>query len=131
MKGKQPKSVMTDGDLAMKSAVSIVFPGAHHRLCSWHLLKNATARVGRPVFLQKVHLCLMGDLEVDEFERIWIDSVAEFGLENHPRIADMCARKYSWSNAHIRGKFFARLKTTLRCEALNMQIEKLYTMGTI
>ncbi|RYQ88534.1 hypothetical protein Ahy_B09g095663 isoform A [Arachis hypogaea] len=27
MKGKQPKSVTTDGDLAMKSAVSIVFPG--------------------------------------------------------------------------------------------------------
>ncbi|XP_057760259.1 protein FAR1-RELATED SEQUENCE 5-like [Arachis stenosperma] len=92
MKGKQPKSVMTDGDLAMKSTVSIVFPGAHHRLCSWHLLKNATARIGRPIFLQKFCLCLMGDLEVDEFERRWTDSMAEFGLDNHQRIADMCAR---------------------------------------
>ncbi|XP_057760002.1 protein FAR1-RELATED SEQUENCE 5-like [Arachis stenosperma] len=34
MKGKQPKSVITDGDLTIKSAVSTVFPGAHHRLCS-------------------------------------------------------------------------------------------------
>ncbi|KAL4391379.1 hypothetical protein AHAS_Ahas03G0239200 [Arachis hypogaea] len=51
MKEKQPKSVMRDGDLAMKSAVSIVFRCAHHRLCSWHLLRNATAKVGRPGFL--------------------------------------------------------------------------------
>ncbi|XP_015932246.1 protein FAR1-RELATED SEQUENCE 5-like [Arachis duranensis] len=60
MKGKQPKSVITDGDLAIKSAVSTVFPGAHHRLCSWHLLRNATAGVGRPGFLRKFRLCLMG-----------------------------------------------------------------------
>ncbi|XP_057734541.1 protein FAR1-RELATED SEQUENCE 5-like [Arachis stenosperma] len=119
MKEKQPKSVITDGDLAMKSAVSTVFSGAHHRLCSWHLLRNATVRVGRPGFLRKFRLCLMGDLEVDEFETIWTDSVADHGLED-PWIVDMYAKKHSWSNAHIRGKFFAGLKTTSRCEALNM-----------
>ncbi|KAL4315851.1 hypothetical protein AHAS_Ahas15G0226400 [Arachis hypogaea] len=71
MKGKQPKSMMTDQNLAMKSTVSTIFPSAHHRLCSWHLLRNGTANVGRHGFLQNFHLCLMGgDLEVDEFERI-------------------------------------------------------------
>ncbi|KAL4320439.1 hypothetical protein AHAS_Ahas14G0010600 [Arachis hypogaea] len=64
------KSIVTDRDLAMKSVVSTVFLDAHHRLCSWHLLRNATARVGRPGFLRKLRLCLMGDLEVDKFERI-------------------------------------------------------------
>ncbi|XP_015949600.1 uncharacterized protein LOC107474487 [Arachis duranensis] len=34
MKEKLPKSVMTDGNLAMKSAVGTVFSGAHYRLCS-------------------------------------------------------------------------------------------------
>ncbi|XP_025692793.1 protein FAR1-RELATED SEQUENCE 5-like [Arachis hypogaea] len=129
MKGKQPKSVITDGDLAMKSAVSTVFLGAHHRLCSWHLLRNATARVGRPGFLRKFRLCLMGDLEVDEFETIWTDSVADHGLEDHPWIVDMYAKKHSWSNAHIWGKFFAGLKTTSRCEALNMQLGKFIHNG--
>ncbi|XP_016192260.1 protein FAR1-RELATED SEQUENCE 5-like [Arachis ipaensis] len=129
MKGKQPKSVITDGDLAMKSAVSIVFPGAHHRLCSWHLLRNATARVGRPGFLWKFRLCLMGHLEVDEFERIWTDSVADHRLEDHPWIVDMYAKKHSWSNGHIWGKFFTGLKTTSRCEALNMQLGKFIHNG--
>ncbi|QHN95940.1 Protein FAR-RED IMPAIRED RESPONSE [Arachis hypogaea] len=31
MKGKALKSVMTDGDLTMKSVISTIFPGAHHR----------------------------------------------------------------------------------------------------
>ncbi|XP_057745349.1 protein FAR-RED ELONGATED HYPOCOTYL 3-like [Arachis stenosperma] len=128
MKGKQPKFVITDEDLTMRSAVSTVFPGAHKRLCSWHLLRNATARVGRLGFLRKFRR-LMGDLEVDEFERIWTDSVADHGLEDHPRIAEMYAKKHSWSNAHIRGKFFTRLKTTSRCEALNMQLEKFIHNG--
>ncbi|XP_016173424.1 protein FAR1-RELATED SEQUENCE 5-like [Arachis ipaensis] len=129
MKGKQSKSVITDGDLAMKSVVSTVFPGAHHRLCIWHLLRNATARVGRHGFLRKFHLCLMGDLEVDEFERIWTESVADHGFEDHPWIVEMYAKKHSWSNAHIRGKFFAGLKTTSRCEALNMQLGKFIHNG--
>ncbi|XP_057719767.1 protein FAR1-RELATED SEQUENCE 5-like [Arachis stenosperma] len=129
MKGKQPKSIITDGDLAMKSAVSIVFPGAHHRLCSWHLLRNATARVERPGFLRKFCLCLMGDLEVEEFETIWTDIVADHELEDHPWIVDLYAKKHSWSNAHIRGIFFAGLKTTSRCEALNMQLGKFIHNG--
>ncbi|RYR01703.1 hypothetical protein Ahy_B06g080566 [Arachis hypogaea] len=129
MKGKQPKSVITDGDFTMKNAVSTVFSGAHHSLCSWHLLRNATARVGRPGFLRKFCLCLMGDLEVDEFERIWTDSVAEHGLKDHMWIADMYEKKHSWSNAHIRGKFFAGLKNTSRCEALNMKLGKFIHNG--
>ncbi|XP_015965448.1 protein FAR1-RELATED SEQUENCE 5-like [Arachis duranensis] len=129
MKEKQPKSVITDGDLAMKSAVSTVFPGAHHMLCSWHLLRNATARVGRLGFPRKFCLCLMGDLEVNEFETIWTDSVVDHGLEDHPWIVDMYSKKHSWSNAHIREKFFAGLKTTSRCEALNMQLGKFIHNG--
>ncbi|XP_057734037.1 protein FAR1-RELATED SEQUENCE 5-like [Arachis stenosperma] len=124
MKGQEPKSVLTDGDLAMKSAINAVFPNAHHRLCSWHLLRNETACIGRPMFLRKFRVCLMGDLEVDEFEHLWSNIVEEFGLQQNPWILDMYERKHPWANAYIRGKFFAGLKTTSRCEALNMHIEK-------
>ncbi|XP_015962294.1 protein FAR1-RELATED SEQUENCE 5-like [Arachis duranensis] len=129
MKGKAPKSVITDGDQAMKSAIKAVFPEAHHRLYSWHLLRNATARVGIPRFMTKFRLCLMGDLEVDDFEDIWNDAVEEFGLQQNSWVKDMYEKKHMWSNAHIRGKFFAGLKTTSRCEALNMQIGKFIHNG--
>ncbi|RYQ83907.1 hypothetical protein Ahy_B10g102789 [Arachis hypogaea] len=51
LKRKALKSVMKDGDLAMKSAISTTFPGVHHRLCSWHSLRNDTAKVGRSDFI--------------------------------------------------------------------------------
>ncbi|QHO57902.1 Protein FAR1-RELATED SEQUENCE [Arachis hypogaea] len=41
---------------------------------------------------KKFRLCLMGDLEVDKFERIWTDSVVDHGLEDHPWIAEMYAK---------------------------------------
>ncbi|TXG60642.1 hypothetical protein EZV62_015215 [Acer yangbiense] len=34
-------SIVTDGDRAMGKAISLVMPSAVHRLCSWHLERNA------------------------------------------------------------------------------------------
>ena len=45
MKGKAPVSVITDGDNAMRGAIRRVFPSAHHRLCAWHLMRNATSNI--------------------------------------------------------------------------------------
>ncbi|KAL4356332.1 hypothetical protein AHAS_Ahas09G0076100 [Arachis hypogaea] len=85
MKGKAPKSVITDGDQATKSAIKAIFPEVHHRLYSWHLLRNANARV-----------------------------VEEFGFQQNSWVKDMYEKKHMWSNAYIRGKFFAGLKITSR-----------------
>ncbi|MED6221002.1 hypothetical protein PIB30_117965 [Stylosanthes scabra] len=41
----------------------------------------------------------------------------------------MYEKKEMWANAHIRGEFFAGLKTTSRFEALNMQIGKFIHNG--
>ncbi|KAK7290067.1 hypothetical protein RIF29_04223 [Crotalaria pallida] len=43
MCNKHPTSVVTDGDNAMREAIKEVFPNATHRLCAWHLQKNAFA----------------------------------------------------------------------------------------
>ncbi|CAN0884261.1 Protein FAR1-RELATED SEQUENCE 5, partial [Linum grandiflorum] len=40
MDGKTPKSVITDGDTAMKNVIMDVFPNANRRRCLWHLKKK-------------------------------------------------------------------------------------------
>jgi zinc finger SWIM domain-containing protein 3 len=40
MSQKHPVSVITDRDLAMQNAISIVWPNASHRLCRWHIENN-------------------------------------------------------------------------------------------
>ncbi|CAL2255653.1 unnamed protein product [Prunus armeniaca] len=41
MKDKKPISILTDGDEAMRKAIDNVFPMSNHRLCSWHVSRNA------------------------------------------------------------------------------------------
>ncbi|KAE8681005.1 hypothetical protein F3Y22_tig00111356pilonHSYRG00237 [Hibiscus syriacus] len=45
MMNKSPISVVTDGDRAMQRAIKSVIPYAKHRLCSWHLSRNAQANI--------------------------------------------------------------------------------------
>ena len=45
MERKHPKVIVTDGDNAMRSAISQVFPSSLHRLCAWHLDTNAASNV--------------------------------------------------------------------------------------
>ncbi|CAL8174367.1 unnamed protein product [Prunus armeniaca] len=41
MKDKKPISILTDGYEAMHKSIDDVFPMSNHRLCSWHVSRNA------------------------------------------------------------------------------------------
>ncbi|XP_057744765.1 protein FAR1-RELATED SEQUENCE 5-like [Arachis stenosperma] len=45
---KSPKAVITDGDLAMRDAIKNVLPAVTHRLCGWHLQRNACENIKNP-----------------------------------------------------------------------------------
>ena len=62
-------SVITDGDSAMRSAIKRVFSTAHHRLCMWHLLRNAKSNVNNTQFIYKFRQCMLGYYEIGEFRR--------------------------------------------------------------
>ncbi|XP_072073468.1 protein FAR1-RELATED SEQUENCE 5-like [Arachis hypogaea] len=124
MKGKAPVSIITDGDRQMKSAIEQVFSEAHHRLCAWHLLRNATSNIGKPKFTRMFRDCMLGDYEVGTFQRKWFEMVEKFGVADKRWVQDMYERRHSWATAHIRGKFFAGFRTTSRCEGLHAVISR-------
>lgn len=124
MGGKCPMSVITDGDLAMKNAIKKVFPHAHHRLCAWHLIRNATSNIKNPKFVAKFKNCMLGDYDVGEFRQRWESLVAEFGLEDNSWVSDMYDKRKMWATAHIRGNFFGGFRTTSRCEGLHSEFGK-------
>ncbi|XLT68781.1 hypothetical protein HN873_025220 [Arachis hypogaea] len=59
MKGKAPGCVIADRDNAMKKAIEYVFPNAYHRLCAWHLLRNATSNLSNPTFTYEFKKCML------------------------------------------------------------------------
>lgn len=69
MKGKLLVSIITNGDLAIKNAIKGVFRNAHHRLCAWHLLCNATSHAHVNAFLLKLKRCMLGDFDIEQFEQ--------------------------------------------------------------
>ena len=83
MKGKSPKLVIMDKDLSMKNAIRRVLPKAKHRLCGWHLIRNATSNVANPRFTQEFKKCMLGNYKVDEFEQKWAAMVRKFGVQEY------------------------------------------------
>jgi hypothetical protein len=128
MDGKAPVSVITDGDLSMRNAIRSVFPHAHHRLCAWHLARNASSNIKNPKFVPKFKRCMFGDFDIEEFESRWENLVAEFELENNKWIHELYQKRNQWSTAHIRGTFYAGFRTTSRCEGLHSEFGKYVTV---
>jgi hypothetical protein len=62
---------------------------------------------------------MLGDMEVVKFEKLWSKMVQKFGLQDNGWVKEMYEKKKMWATAHIRGSFFAGLRTTSRCEALH------------
>jgi hypothetical protein len=71
MDNKQPVTFMTDQDSAIMKASKTVFPNSQHRLCLWHICKNAPSYLGGlnndTGFHREFHKCLMGCATAEEF----------------------------------------------------------------
>ncbi|KAJ1408298.1 Zinc finger, PMZ-type [Sesbania bispinosa] len=124
MKGKLPNAVVTDGDLAMKNAIERVFPNAYHRLCAWHLMRNATCNVKNADFTKGFEDCMLGYYDVGTFRRKWLEVVAKCGLEENPWVASLYEKRNVWATTYLRGKFFGGFRTTSRCEGLHSELGK-------
>uniref|UniRef100_A0A0R0GQE5 Uncharacterized protein n=1 Tax=Glycine max TaxID=3847 RepID=A0A0R0GQE5_SOYBN len=124
MKGKTPSSIITDGYLAMRNAITRIMLGVFHRLCAWHLLRNALSHVRDKQVLKWLKKLMLGDFEVVEFEEKWKEMVATFELEDNTWIAELYEKRMKWSPAHLRGYFFAGIQTTSRCEAFHAHVAK-------
>lgn len=68
MGNKLPKAIVTDGDLAMREAIKQVFPDACHKLCTWHLHKNACENVKCTPFLVHFKKAIYYNYTPEEFE---------------------------------------------------------------
>ncbi|RYR51587.1 hypothetical protein Ahy_A06g026579 isoform G [Arachis hypogaea] len=129
MKGKTPTSIITDGAMAIRNAVRDVFPEVRHRLCAWHLIRNATSNVGNPSFTPKFRKIMTGDYEIPVFKRKWVQLIEEFGIEDKPWVINMYEEKHMWATAYLRGKFFAGFRTTSRCEGLHSVVGRMESFG--
>ena len=104
MEGKQPKTVITDGDKAMRNVISNKFPNAYHRLCCWHLGRNAQANVNKD-FTADFRRCMLRPYTEERFEVKWKEIVQRHNVESHEWVMKMYKEKAMWAEADLRKSF--------------------------
>ncbi|KAF1897669.1 hypothetical protein Lal_00032426 [Lupinus albus] len=129
MNGKHPKCVITDGDLSMKNAIKRIFPATHHRLCAWHICNNAGKNIKKNNFHKDFQKVLYADVEIDEFNMMWEELIAKHALHNNAWASQIFDCRSMWARSYIRGKFYAGLHTTSRCEGLHSQMGRYVESG--
>ncbi|QHO53561.1 Protein FAR1-RELATED SEQUENCE [Arachis hypogaea] len=61
-------------------------------------------------------------MEIEEFEAYWESMVNECGVREVEWVKDLYTKKHAWATAYIRGRFFAGVRTTSRCESLHAKL---------
>ncbi|CAH9080089.1 unnamed protein product [Cuscuta epithymum] len=123
MGNKHPKAVVTDSDGAMREAIKQVFPAAFHRLCAWHLHKNACENVKMPSFLKDFKTAMYANFTRERFETFWETMVEKHGLKENKWVLKTYNNRYLWATSYLRDQFFGRLRTTSQCESINAIIK--------
>ncbi|PNX80761.1 hypothetical protein L195_g036772 [Trifolium pratense] len=124
MYGKHPKAVITDGDLSMREAIRVVFPNTRHRLCAWHLHKNACQHVKDTNFLAQFKSLMYYHYTPETFESEWKRVVDSYGVSNNPWVQKTYELKRMWASAYMRDHFLCGVRTTSICEGVNSFIKK-------
>ena len=84
MGNKQPKKIFTDQDPAMGKAIGEVMPNTCHRLCLWHISKNAPSHLGslnsNNKFQSLFNKCMTGCDSEEEFQTTWDEMMNTYQL---------------------------------------------------
>ncbi|XP_020985710.1 protein FAR1-RELATED SEQUENCE 5-like [Arachis duranensis] len=111
--------VVTDRDRAMREAILEVFPGIPHRLCAWHLHRNAIQNIKNKHFLDDFNVLLYGQFTVQIFEERWSEIISKYGLAENEWVQGIYNDKMKWATAYLREHFFGRIRTISQCEEIH------------
>ncbi|CAL2247213.1 unnamed protein product [Prunus armeniaca] len=130
MKDKKPISILTDGDEAMRKAIDDVFPMSNHRLCSWHVSRNAQNNLKDDELLRNFQACIWEPFALDEFEKKWEVLRERASTPKQKEWLEMMYEKRdSWAESCMRGKFFGGMCTTQRVESMNKYVKDYLRKG--
>ncbi|XP_062080367.1 protein FAR1-RELATED SEQUENCE 5-like [Humulus lupulus] len=94
MNNKHPTVVVTDGDHAMREAITEVIPNAKHCLCSWHLSTHASTNCTNPAFNSTFsHLMYHFYTDEEEWEEKWRSVIEQFELQDNGWIQTQYEKK--------------------------------------
>ncbi|WCJ39767.1 hypothetical protein M5689_020730 [Euphorbia peplus] len=124
MGDKMPQAVLTDGCKSMNKALETIMPEVPHRICSWHLMKNAKTNGIKKEARTELSKLLYRYFNECEWEENWNKMVAEHNLLDNSWIQSQYHNRKQWAETFLRHHFFAGHTSTIRCESINSFFKK-------
>jgi hypothetical protein len=124
-----PKNIITDQDTGMKAAINAVFPEANHRNCRWHVMQNATEKLGsfmakHPELLEAFNACVNNSLKPEEFETSWMAMITKYNVADNMYLFGLWEQRNVWVLAYFMHNFYPFLQTTARSEGFNVVLKR-------
>ncbi|XP_071906211.1 protein FAR1-RELATED SEQUENCE 5-like [Coffea arabica] len=115
--GKKPISVITDSDKSMRRAIENLLPNARHRLCIFHLKRNAETGTNKcSMFTSMFAKFMKKAIPIEEFEKEWHAVVASCGLDGNGWVKKMYAKRSLWVETLLREYFLREKESKARHE---------------
>ena len=124
MMNKKLISIVTDGDKTMRKAIKKVLSDGFHRMCSWHLQRNAFTNVHIKDFTSTFARCMFMRRNPEEFEKAWHEMVEKLGLNGNCWVIEIYVKRKRWVEAYLRGNFFGEMRNTQRYESMNAYLNR-------
>uniref|UniRef100_A0A0E0F3Z3 MULE transposase domain-containing protein n=1 Tax=Oryza meridionalis TaxID=40149 RepID=A0A0E0F3Z3_9ORYZ len=123
--GVAPRLIIIDEDASMKAAIAQILPNTVHRLCMWHTMEKVPEKVGPSIredgeFWDRLHKCVWGSEDSDNFESEWNSIMAKYGLIGNEWFSTKFDIRQSWIPAYFMDiPLVGILRTTSRSESAN------------
>ncbi|URE16969.1 FAR1 DNA-binding domain, partial [Musa troglodytarum] len=129
MRGKQPKTILTDQSMAISGAVASVWPGTNHRHCVWHVYQNAVRNLnhvfqGSKTFSKDFSKCIYDYEEEEEFMLAWRAMLDKYDLKNNEWLGKLFEDRDKWALPYGRDIYCADMNSTLQNESLSSVLKK-------
>ena len=134
MGGKEPQTIITDQDKAMKRAIQEILTNTTHRNCYYHIVTKMSQKQGsffatHPDMSEELRFAAKNAFTPEEFETAWINVIRRYGAEGEKHLAKLYRIRSRWVPAYFMDKFFPFSSSTGRSESTN-NMWKCYSRNT-
>ncbi|KAL4614847.1 hypothetical protein ACB092_07G082600 [Castanea dentata] len=106
-----------------KNAIRVLFPNTCHRLCLWHISKNAVENLPRhygiPEFKSRFNKILYNCETESKFESSWDTLLRDYNLVGNKWLNTLYENRERWCSVFSHNIFSARMKASSRSESVN------------
>lgn len=135
MKGRSPRTIITDIDPGIRDAIQSELPSTKHIISIWNILPKISNWFSLPLGLQyaefKSEFELLYHLEsVEDFECQWNEMTSRFGLNSDKHIALLFLLRVCWASAYTRGCFVAQMNSVSYAKSINAFLKEVFGKHT-